>query len=34
MTPAQCRKARELLGLTEDHLVDMADLRRFDGRGL
>ncbi|MGJ0507739.1 MAG: helix-turn-helix domain-containing protein [Methylocystis sp.] len=26
MTPAQCREARELLGLTEDQLAEMADL--------
>lgn len=26
MTPAQSRAARELLGLTQEHLADMADL--------
>ncbi|MGJ0509534.1 MAG: helix-turn-helix transcriptional regulator [Methylocystis sp.] len=26
MTPVQCREARELLGLTEEQLADMADL--------
>jgi transcriptional regulator with XRE-family HTH domain len=26
MTPEQCRQARELLGLTQDQLADMADL--------
>jgi DNA-binding XRE family transcriptional regulator len=26
MTPTQCRQARELLGLTQKQLADMADL--------
>jgi DNA-binding XRE family transcriptional regulator len=26
MTPAQCRQARELLGLSQEQLADMADL--------